>query len=55
MNIIEQAKNFYELIGIDMFKDISASMRHGYVLKSHDSLLLANAVDSQAELHPVAE
>ena len=34
MNIIEQAKNFYELIGIDMFKDISAYMAYGYVFNT---------------------
>lgn len=55
MNIIEQAKNFYELIGTDMFKDISAYMAYGYVFKTPDSLLLGKAVDTNAELHPAAQ
>lgn len=44
VNVFDQAKELYEDIGIDMFKDISVYMAHGYVFKTPHSLLLGKPV-----------
>ena len=48
VNVFDQAKELYEDIGIDMFKDISVYMAHGYVFKTPHSLLLGKPVRKDA-------
>jgi len=52
MNILERAKQFYEDLGMDMFKDITMYMSYGYVFKTPDSLLMGKAVRIDIDQHP---
>ena len=52
MNILTQAKEFYEQLGMDMFKDITMYMSYGYVFKTPDSLLMGKAVRIDLDQHP---
>ena len=52
MNILEQAKNFYDSTKGDMFKDLSSYAAYGYVFITPSSLLLTKPVQSKSELHP---
>ena len=52
MNILTRVKEFYDECGIDMFKDISAYMAHGYVHKTPESFILAKTVRTDIDEHP---
>jgi len=52
MNILERAKEFYEQINGDMFKDIASYSAYGYVFITPQTLLLGKAVRSDSDKHP---
>ncbi len=52
MNILEQAKNFYDKTKGDMFNDLSTYAAHGYVFITPSSLLLIKPVESNIDIHP---
>lgn len=52
MNILAKAKEFYDEIGLDMFKDISAYSAFGYVFITPKSLLLFKPVKADSDKHP---
>jgi hypothetical protein len=52
MNILERAKEFYEQINGDMFKDIASYSAYGYVFITPQTLLLGKAVRSDSDTHP---
>ena len=43
MNILEQAKEFYDTTKGDMFKDLSAYAAYGYVFITPQTMLLGKA------------
>lgn len=52
MNILEQAKRFYDKSGGNMFADISAYSANGYVFITPTTLLLGKAVRTDIDTHP---
>lgn len=53
MNILEQAKEFYDQIDGDLFRDISMyGSGFGYVFITPKSLLLGKAVRTDSKYHP---
>ena len=52
MNILERAKEFYDLTKGDMFKDLSAYAAYGYVFITPQTMLLGKAVRTDSDIHP---
>ena len=52
MNILERVRDFYDQCELDMFKDISTYMTHGYVHKTPESFILAKPVRTDLDEHP---
>jgi hypothetical protein len=44
MTILNEVKKLYDRLGMDMFRDISMYMEHGYVFKGPDYFLLGKGV-----------
>ena len=55
MNIMERVNNLYDECGIDMFKDISTYLVHGYMHKTPKSFILAKTVDKDSETPPAEQ
>lgn len=59
MNILLKTKKFYDEIGLDMYRDISAYMASGYVYASPEMLIMGKPVcinggDPDKQINPVA-
>ena len=52
MSILERVKAFYDECEMDMFREISIYMAHGYVHKTPESFILAKPVRTDLDEHP---
>ncbi len=52
MNILLKTKKFYDEIGLDMYRDITAYSINGYVFITPTTLLLGKSVRTNSDIHP---
>ena len=52
MNILLKTMKFYDEIGLDMYRDITAYSINGYVFITPTTLLLGKSVRTDSDIHP---
>ncbi len=55
MSILKEVKDLYDECSMDMFKDISVYLTHGYVHKTPKSFILAKTINKDIDTPPAEQ